>query len=117
MKIIRVMVEIRPNTGMKYDHVSSAPRACAAAALTDTPVVVVTGPRQAGKSTLARGLVDDGTLGQYVTLDDLSAFSAAKSNPAGFLAGLGESAVIDEVQRAPELLLPRKAVPLSALWA
>lgn len=75
-----------------------------AAALDDTPAVMIVGARQVGKSTLAQRLT-----GHHVTLDDLSVLSAARADPVGFVAGLPERALIDEVQRAPELLLALKA--------
>lgn len=50
-----------------------------------------------------------GPLSQLVTLDDLNARAAAASDPQGFIAGLGDGAVIDEVQRVPELVLAVKA--------
>ena len=74
-------------------------------ALQDTRVVLVVGPRQAGKTTLAR-LYASPTR-PYVTLDDPATLAAAKSDPTGFVRGL-RSAVIDEVQRAPDLLLAIK---------
>jgi predicted AAA+ superfamily ATPase len=70
-------------------------------ALKDTPVVVVTGPRQCGKTTLVREFVDDDRV--YVTLDDDTVLEAVRNDPAGFVRGL-DRAVIDEVQRAPDLL-------------
>jgi len=70
-------------------------------ALTDTPVVMVIGPRQCGKTTLVRQFVDRGR--QYVTLDDDTVLAAARSDPAGFVRGF-DLVAIDEVQRAPELL-------------
>ena len=70
-------------------------------ALKDTPVVMVTGPRQCGKTTLVREFVDDDRV--YITLDDDTVLEAARSDPAGFVRGL-DRAVIDEVQRAPDLL-------------
>lgn len=78
-----------------------------AEALADTPVVIVHGPRQCGKTTLVTRV---GTrLGfEYVNLDDDAARRAARDDPAGFVARLPERAIIDEVQRAPELLLPLK---------
>lgn len=79
-------------------------------ALSDTPVVLLTGPRQSGKSTLVRDLLDEATERAYVTLDDAAVLSAARSDPAGFLAGLERPVTIDEIQRAPELLLPIKAM-------
>lgn len=81
------------------------------AALGDTPVAMLVGARQAGKSTLVTSLdlVDAATGGEYVSFDDPTALAATRADPAGFLAGLGETAVLDEVQRAPELFLPIKA--------
>jgi len=76
-------------------------------ALTDTPVVVVQGPRQCGKTTLA--LRVGGPLGfEYVNLDDDASRRAAQDDPAGFVGRLPERVIIDEVQRAPELFLPLK---------
>jgi predicted AAA+ superfamily ATPase len=78
-----------------------------AEALADTPVVIVHGPRQCGKTTLATRVGK--RLGfEYVNLDDDAARSAAQDDPAGFVARLPERTVIDEVQRAPELFLPLK---------
>ncbi len=70
-------------------------------ALKDTPVVMVTGPRQSGKTTLVRAFA--GRDRAYVTLDDDTVLAGIRSDPVGFLRGL-DRAVIDEVQRAPELL-------------
>lgn len=75
------------------------------AALADTRVVLIAGPRQAGKTTLARQF--SGPDRPYITLDDAGALNAAKSDPVGFVRGLNR-AVIDEVQRAPELMLAIK---------
>jgi uncharacterized protein len=74
-------------------------------ALADTPVVLVTGPRRAGKTTLVRSL--DGAGRRYITLDDQTALAAARTDPIGFIRGL-DSAIIDEIQRAPDLLLAIK---------
>ncbi len=70
-------------------------------ALKDTPVVMVVGPRQCGKTTLVRQFVNGRRV--YITLDDDTALSAARSDPSAFIRGL-DTAVIDEVQRAPDLL-------------
>ncbi|MBM4261557.1 MAG: ATP-binding protein [Deltaproteobacteria bacterium] len=70
-------------------------------ALADTPVVLVNGPRQCGKTTLVRQLVG-GERG-YLTLDDDTVLDAARNDPAGFVRSL-DRVVIDEVQRAPNLL-------------
>jgi predicted AAA+ superfamily ATPase len=76
-----------------------------ATALADTPVVLLVGPRQAGKTTLAKHWMSQGM--QYLTLDDETIRLSAKDNPVGMVRNL-ERAIIDEVQRAPELLLAIK---------
>jgi len=74
-------------------------------ALLDTPVVLIVGPRRAGKTTLVREMGEfDRT---YITLDDQTVLEAAESDPAGFIRGL-DRAIIDEIQRAPDLLLAIK---------
>ncbi|HEV2095092.1 MAG TPA: AAA family ATPase, partial [Chthoniobacterales bacterium] len=73
------------------------------AALRDTPVVFLQGPRQAGKSTLAQALRDYGHDADYFTLDDAATLAAAQSDPDGFIGGLPERVILDEVQRVPEL--------------
>lgn len=70
-------------------------------ALTDTPVVLLTGPRQSGKTTLIRELLD--TNRTFRTLDDDTTLAAATADPVGFLRGV-DDLTIDEVQRAPALL-------------
>ena len=77
-------------------------------ALDDTRIVTVEGPRQAGKSTLCAGIAATRGM-QTVTLDDADVRRAAREDPAGFIAGLGGQAFIDELQRAPELVLALKA--------
>jgi predicted AAA+ superfamily ATPase len=74
-------------------------------ALSDTPVVLIIGPRRSGKTTLARNMSDTGAT--YITLDDQTALGAAQADPVGFIRGL-DRAIIDEIQRAPELLLAIK---------
>ncbi len=72
-----------------------------AAALRDTPVVLVNGPRQSGKTTLVRELIAGRR--DYVTLDDATELAAANADPTGFVRRFDRVA-IDEVQRAPGLL-------------
>ena len=82
------------------------------AALMDTPVVLVNGARQSGKSTLVQSLIpggSDSSPRRYLTLDDTAVLAAAKRDPAGFIDGLQGPITLDEIQRAPELLLPIKA--------
>jgi uncharacterized protein len=74
-------------------------------ALQDTRVVLLNGPRQAGKTTLARQFADADR--RYVTLDDFATLEAARSDPKGFIRALPRG-VIDEIQRAPELMLAIK---------
>ncbi len=78
-------------------------------ALKDSPVVLLNGARQTGKSTLAQALIGREHPARYLTLDDPTLFAAASSDPAGFLANLGGPVVIDEVQRVPELFRAIKA--------
>jgi predicted AAA+ superfamily ATPase len=79
------------------------------AALADTPAVMLVGPRQAGKSTLVQELAAGPHPATYFTLDDLRTLEAARRDPVGLIEGAAGSLVIDEIQRAPELLLPVKA--------
>ena len=72
-----------------------------AAAMSDTPVVLIKGPRQSGKTTLARTF--EGEKRVFITLDDDTALAGASSDPVGFMRGMSD-AIIDEVQRAPALL-------------
>ena len=78
----------------------AAPRL--AEALEDSPVVLIHGPRQCGKTTLARMLGDRKGYA-YVSFDDDVPREAAATDPAGFVAGLPERVILDEVQRAPAL--------------
>ncbi len=78
-------------------------------AMSSARVVALLGPRQAGKSTLARVLARGALSAEYLTLDDAPVRSAASADPEGFVAALGRRTVIDEVQRAPDLLLAIKS--------
>lgn len=81
-------------------HIGSAIRE----ALADTPVVLLVGARQTGKTTLARDLASGPWGGRYLTLDDASVLAATRSDPQGFVAGLSGAVVLDEIQKAPDLL-------------
>lgn len=76
-----------------------------AEAMEDTPVVLLAGPRQAGKTTLVRNMLGTGV--RYLTLDDELTLMSAKEDPVGMIRSL-DRAVIDEIQRAPSLLLAIK---------
>ncbi len=65
------------------------------------PVVAVTGPRQSGKTTLVRKAFPDKP---YVSLEDLDERQFATDDPRGFLSRYPDGAILDEVQRCPELL-------------
>ena len=77
-------------------------------ALEDRPVVLITGARQTGKSTLVQQLCQKRNM-TYLTLDDLTLLAAVQNDPAGFVSGLKGQTAIDEVQRVPDLLLAIKA--------
>ncbi len=64
------------------------------------PIIALTGPRQSGKTTLARALFPKKP---YVSLEDLQEREEAQTDPRGFLARFPDGAVLDEVQRAPDL--------------
>jgi predicted AAA+ superfamily ATPase len=75
-------------------------------ALADTPVVLLAGPRQSGKTTLVRQLAAEPGV-RYLTLDDDLTLLSARQDPTGMIRSL-DRAVIDEIQRAPKLLLAIK---------
>nr|WP_315103386.1 ATP-binding protein [uncultured Catonella sp.] len=64
------------------------------------PVVGITGPRQSGKSTLAKTVFSNK---KYVTFDDITMRKMAESNPNDFIMAFPEGAVIDEAQKVPEI--------------
>lgn len=84
------------------NHTDLYPRYAArrlAEALAHSPAVLVHGPRQCGKTTLARSV--GGPMGySYVSFDDDVARRTAAADPAGFVFDLPERVVLDEVQRA-----------------
>lgn len=77
-------------------------------ALADTRVVFVAGARQVGKSTLAKTIIHSDHPAQELSLDNRATREAALADPDGFLAGLEGPVFIDEIQRAPDLLLAIK---------
>lgn len=73
-------------------------------ALTDTPVVMIAGPRQCGKTTLAKEVITDDW--SYITFDDPAQLKIAQHDPVGFIRNLpNRHTVLDEVQRVPELFI------------
>ncbi len=79
------------------------------AALGDTPVVLLHGARQTGKTTLARWVSGKSRSWRYLTFDDAAVLASAQADPAGFVAALEGPVVLDEVQRALPLFLSIKA--------
>ena len=100
-------------------------------ALEDSPVVLINGPRQCGKSTLARTICAPEDFGspsgdrlqssalysgaysirgkyEYISLDDDNLRTGAQEDPVGFVGDLPDKVVLDEVQRAPELFTALK---------
>jgi predicted AAA+ superfamily ATPase len=77
------------------------------AALADTPVVLIHGPRQSGKTTLAR-VVGERRGYRYFSFDEDAVRAAAERDPAGFVAELPGRVILDEVQRVPALFTALK---------
>lgn len=76
--------------------------------LQDTPVVLIHGARQCGKTTLAQAVGSE--LGyHYISFDDTNQLQAAKTDPIGFIQSLPELSILDEIQRVPELFTAIKA--------
>jgi len=71
-------------------------------ALADTPAVLIHGPRQSGKTTLALKVARAAGY-EYYSFDDGNILRAAREDPTGFVAGLPARAALDEVQRVPGL--------------
>ncbi|MFO1522085.1 MAG: AAA family ATPase [Kiritimatiellia bacterium] len=77
-------------------------------AMTDTPVVLLNGARQTGKTTLAHELANEpGT--RFHTLDDAATLALAAGDLSGFIRNLNGPVVIDEIQKAPDLFPAQQA--------
>lgn len=91
-------------------HAPALPRLAEArllASLADTPVVLIQGPRQCGKTTLARTVAARAGYG-YITFDDDNQLRAARADPVGFVSALPPRMVLDEIQRIPEVFTALK---------
>jgi uncharacterized protein len=78
-------------------------------AIADTPVVLIHGPRQCGKTTLAKQ-VGKRRRYRYYTFDDATTLAAARADITGFVSRLERRAILDEVQHVPELFAALKPV-------
>lgn len=77
-------------------------------ALADTPVVLIHGPRQCGKTTLAQDVGREQAYA-YFSFDDDVTLGAATADPVGFVADLPDRVILDEVQRAPGIFSTLKS--------
>jgi uncharacterized protein len=77
--------------------------------LKDTPVVLIQGPRQSGKTSLARIVAEPLGYG-YATFDDENLVRSVRQDPIGFISNLPPTMVLDEIQRAPEIFTAIKLV-------
>lgn len=78
-------------------------------ALSTSPVVLLNGARQTGKSTLVQRIAKQRAF-DYVTLDDFTVLNAVLHDSIGYLSSFKRSLIIDEIQRAPELFLAIKQI-------
>lgn len=76
-------------------------------ALQRSPIVLLTGARQTGKTTLIKQIGKSQDY-HYITFDDIRFLSAAQNDPIGFIEGLKKPVILDEVQRIPEIFLAIK---------
>ncbi len=91
------------SVGMRKRHAQSLVEET----LSDTPITVIQGARQVGKSTLAREVVV-GRSAVVLSLDAQAVYNAARADPAAFVRQTSDLLVIDEVQRVPELIRAMK---------
>jgi len=76
-------------------------------ALSRSPVVLLNGARQVGKSTLVLELLKEDSF-TYITFDDEIVYLSAKNDPTSFISNIEKPVIIDEIQRVPELFLAIK---------
>ncbi|PIR01189.1 MAG: ATPase [Nitrospinae bacterium CG11_big_fil_rev_8_21_14_0_20_45_15] len=79
-------------------------------ALGDTPVVMIVGARQTGKSTFVEMLLKKSHPAKYFTMDDPTILAAASASPLTFLESLPDRVILDEVQRIPEIFVVLKKI-------
>jgi predicted AAA+ superfamily ATPase len=93
---------------MQRSFVDRNIRSTVVEALREARAVCLLGARQSGKSTLARAIAEREHPAEYLTLDNDATRRSALEDPTGFIAGISGPVVIDEVQRAPDLMLAIK---------
>lgn len=106
--IIHVVVDYQP---VKYYICTMIKRKISnklLSACKDSPVILIHGARQTGKSTLVKQHAAKDHPARYLTFDDPAVLSAAASNPMGFIENFHENLIIDEVQRVPDIFLAIK---------
>lgn len=108
-KIVHKIVEFQPKCGYFTKMLQRNLELLIAAALGDSPVVLLIGARQTGKSTLIGSPQMQKGGRRFITFDDANALAAAKADPAGFLNTYSGPLALDEIQRVPELFLAIKA--------
>lgn len=94
--------------GMPTNLIERHLRPAAVEALAEARAVCLLGARQVGKSTLAKEIATHERPAAYLTLDDEGTRRSALEDPTGFIAAISGPAVIDEIQRAPDLMLAIK---------
>jgi predicted AAA+ superfamily ATPase len=72
------------------------------------PIVLLRGARQTGKTTLMKTISQSQKEYTYLSFDHLPSFLSAKDDPVGFISRIKKPAILDEIQRVPELFLPIK---------
>jgi len=104
MGLDHVMIHLAnsPQTGEYLSMIQRTIEHAIHSAMTDTPVVLLNGARQTGKTTLARAMAEK-TGAEYFTLDDAATLALAASDPVGFIRNLQGPVVLDEIQKAPDL--------------
>ncbi|HCA42352.1 MAG TPA: hypothetical protein DEP28_03785 [Bacteroidetes bacterium] len=78
-------------------------------ALKDTPVILLNGARQSGKTFLLKEMVRKNLISEYITLDNIEPFTVASREPEDFLNSFKGSVILDEIQRIPEIFVSIKA--------
>lgn len=76
-------------------------------AMTRSPIVLLVGARQSGKSFLMKGIAKERDI-RYITFDNLPTLVSARSDPIGYIRTVEKPIILDEIQRVPELFLPIK---------